>query len=87
VRDGVKYPAVLLATGDNDGRVAPRESRKFAAKLQTSTGSGNPVLLRTEAEAGHGQGTSLSKRIAEETDIYTFLVNQLGIPGPAKSPQ
>ncbi len=87
VRDGAKYPAVLLATGDNDGRVAPRESRKFAAKLQTSTGSGNPVLLRTEAEAGHGQGTSLSKRIAEETDIYTFLVNQLGIPGPAKSPQ
>ena len=54
VRDGVKYPAVLLATGDNDGRVASRESRKFAAKLQTSTGSGNPVLLRTEAEAGHG---------------------------------
>jgi prolyl oligopeptidase len=85
VRDGVKYPAVLLATGDNDGRVAPYESRKFAARLQAASGSGHPVLLRTEAAAGHGRGTALSTRIAEQTDIYSFLVDQLGIAGPVKA--
>ena len=30
-------------------------------------------------------GTALSTRIEEEADMYTFLVDQLGIPGPAKS--
>ena len=59
VKDGVKYPAVLLTTGDNDGRVAPYESHKMAARLQTASASGYPVLLRTEAAAGHGIGTAL----------------------------
>jgi prolyl oligopeptidase len=86
VRDGVKYPAVLLATGDNDGRVAPYESRKMAARLQAASTSGFPVLLRTDAEAGHGIGTALSGEIAAEADIYTFLVDQLGIAGPVKAP-
>ena len=85
VRDGVKYPAVLFTTGDNDGRVAPYESRKMTARLQAATASGLPVLLRTEAGAGHGYGTALSLRIEEAADTYTFLVDQLGIPGPAKS--
>ena len=86
VKDGVKYPAVLLTSGDNDGRVAPYESRKMAARLQAATTSGYPVLLRTEAAAGHGMGTALSTRIEQETDVYTFLVGQLGIAGPSKSP-
>ena len=38
VRDGVKYPAVLLTTGENDGRVNPAQSRKMAARLQAATG-------------------------------------------------
>jgi prolyl oligopeptidase len=82
-KDGVAYPAVLLTSGDNDGRVAPYESRKMAARLQTATSSKYPILLRTEAEAGHGIGTALSTRIQEETDVYTFLVDQLGIKGPS----
>ena len=82
VRDGVGYPAVLLTSGDNDGRVAPYESRKMAARLQAATGSEYPILLRTEAEAGHGIGTALSTQIQEETDIYSFLFDQLGVAGP-----
>jgi prolyl oligopeptidase len=85
IKGGVKYPAVLLTTGDNDGRVAPYESRKMTAKLQTANPSGYPVLLRTEAAAGHGIGTALSTQIEEQTDIYTFIVDQLGISGPEKS--
>ena len=82
MRDGVAYPAVLLTTGANDGRVAPYESRKMTARLQAATSSANPILLRTEAGAGHGIGTSLAVRIEEEADVYAFLVDQLGIKGP-----
>ena len=86
VKDGAKYPAVLLTTGENDGRVAPYESYKFAARLQIATSSVNPILLRTEAEAGHGIGTALETRIREEADVYTFLVQEIGIAGPARAP-
>ncbi len=86
IKDGVKYPAVLLTTGDNDGRVAPYESRKLAARLQAASASGLPILLRTDAEAGHGIGTALASEIEKEADVYTFLVDQLGIPGPVKAP-
>src|SRR5262245_58682015 len=82
IRDGVAYPAVLQTTGANHGRVAPYESRKLAARLQAASAAASPVLLRTEAGAGHGAGTPLSTRIQEDADIYAFLVDQLGIEGP-----
>jgi prolyl oligopeptidase len=81
VRAGVQYPAVFLATGDNDGRVNPMHSRKFAAALQAS-GSGAPVYLRTSAKAGHGHGSSLDESIALEADVAAFLFDQLGLRWP-----
>jgi prolyl oligopeptidase len=79
VIDGAAYPAVLFVTGENDGRVNPAHSRKMTARLQAATGSERPVLLRTNASSGHGLGTSLNEQIAEETDVYAFLFEQLGI--------
>ena len=79
VRDGVKYPAVFLPTGANDGRVNPAQSRKMAAALQAATASGYPILFRSNASAGHGIGTSLKDRIAEQALVYSFLFDQLGI--------
>jgi len=79
VVNGGKYPAVLLMTGDHDGRVNPAHSRKMTARLQTATTSGKPVLLRTSANTGHGMGTALSARIQELTDVYSFLFEQLGM--------
>jgi len=81
VRDGVKYPAVLLTTGENDGRVNPAQSRKIAARLQAVTASDAPILFRSNASAGHGIGTALKERIAEQADVLTFLFDQLGIDG------
>jgi prolyl oligopeptidase len=78
-KDGVAYPAVLFTAGDNDGRVAPYESRKMTAQLQAATSSSRPILLRTEATAGHGIGTALATRIEENADIYAFLVGELGM--------
>ena len=79
VRDGVKYPAVLLTTGENDGRVNPAQSRKMAARLQAATGSDRPILFRSTASAGHGIGTALKERIAEQADTLAFLFDQLGV--------
>lgn len=79
VVDGTPYPAVLLVTGENDGRVNPAQSRKMAARLQAASASGRPVLLRTSATAGHGLGTALAERIAEDADVFAFLFDQLGV--------
>ena len=76
---GTAYPAVLMLTGATDGRVNPMQSRKFAAALQAATSSGLPILLRTSANSGHGIGSSLNERIAEQSDELTFLFDQLGM--------
>ena len=79
VVNGVKYPAVLMMTGEHDGRVNPAHSRKMTARLQAATRSGHPVLLRTSANTGHGVGTAFSAQIQELTDVYAFLFDQLGL--------
>ncbi len=79
VKDGTKYPAVLLTTGENDRRVAPYNSLKMTARLQAATASGEPVLLRVSTDTGHGIGTGLEKRIEQSADAYAFLMNELGM--------
>jgi prolyl oligopeptidase len=79
VKDGVDYPSVLFLTGANDGRVDPMNSRKMTARLQAATHSGRPVLLRTSANAGHGIGAGLDQRIDQDTDVFSFLFDQLGM--------
>ncbi|PYQ47222.1 MAG: S9 family peptidase, partial [Acidobacteria bacterium] len=79
VRDGTRYPAVLLTTGESDSRVDPLHARKMAARLQAATASDRPVLLRVETRAGHGQGKPLSKALEEWADVWTFLFAQLGL--------
>ena len=80
VVDGTKYPAVLMLTGDNDGRVDPANSRKMTARLQAATGSPFPVLLRTSPASGHGFGSSLDELIAQDSDVFAFLADQLQVP-------
>src|SRR6185436_68346 len=77
VVDGVKYPSVMFVTGANDPRVDPYNSRKMTARLVEASTSGNPVLLRTNANAGHGMGSSLDQRIEQETDVHAFLFHEL----------
>jgi prolyl oligopeptidase len=74
------YPAVLLTTGVNDPRVAPWQAAKMTARLQVSTNSGKPVLLRVDYDAGHGLGSTKSQRDAELADELAFLLWQFGAP-------
>jgi prolyl oligopeptidase len=80
VKDGTDYPAVLMMTGDHDGRVNPAHSRKMIARLQAADPGGQPILLRTSGASGHGIGTALSERVEEFTDEYSFLLHELGVP-------
>jgi len=78
VKDGVKYPAVLLTTGINDPRVDAWEAGKMAARLQAASTSGNPILLRIDYDAGHGFGTTKKTAYAERADTFAFLFWQAG---------
>jgi len=77
VQDGVQYPAVLITTGLNDPRVSPWEPGKFAARLQAS-GTMRPVLLRVDAEAGHGIGSTKTQRDEEFADFAAFIFWRAG---------
>jgi len=79
VVDGTPYPAVLLPAGENDGRVNPAQTRKMAARLQQATASNRPILLRSSSSSGHGVDTALDEQIAIDTDVFAFLLHQLGI--------
>jgi prolyl oligopeptidase len=84
VRRGERYPATFLLTAEGDSRVDPMHARKMTAQLQAATGSEAPVLLRVETAAGHGQGKPRSKQLDEATDVWSFLLWQLGVqPSPA----
>jgi prolyl oligopeptidase len=79
VKDGTKYPATLVTTGDHDDRVVPAHSFKFAAQLQAKQAGTNPVLIRIETKAGHGAGTPVSKSIEQYTDMFSFTLWNMGI--------
>ncbi len=79
VKDGTAYPAILFLTGENDHRVNPMQSRKMTARLQAANRSDHPILLRTTASAGHGIGTALDEEIEQGADVFSFLLDQLGI--------
>jgi len=78
VKEGTRYPATLITTGDHDDRVVPAHSFKFAAELQDKHQGDNPVLIRIETNAGHGAGTPVSKTIEQYADIFGFTLYNMG---------
>jgi len=79
IKKGTEYPAVLVTTGLNDPRVSPWEPAKVAAALQAS-GSSRPVLLRIDAEAGHGIGSTRAQSDALAADEIAFIFWRAGLP-------
>lgn len=81
--DGISYPAVMFIHGLNDPRVDVWHSAKAAARLQAATGSGKPILMRLDGQAGHGVGSTAAQRASKQADIYAFLLWQFGKVGLA----
>lgn len=80
LKKGINYPSTLVTTADHDDRVVPAHSFKYAARLQEYQAGANPVLIRIETNAGHGAGKPTSKVIEEATDIWSFVMHNLGMP-------
>jgi prolyl oligopeptidase len=79
------YPAVLFTVFDGDTRVDPMHARKMCAALQHSTTSSRPVLLRREADVGHG-ARSVTRSIELSVDSLGFTAAWTGLDLPEASP-
>lgn len=79
IKEGVKYPPVLIATAESDDRVVPAHAKKFAATLMEKADKASTIVLRLEAKAGHGLGKPTSKIIDEWVDFYAFLDKELAL--------
>jgi len=79
VKPGVNYPATLVMTGDHDDRVVPAHSFKFAATLQADNAGKTPALIRIDSKAGHGAGKPIGKVIDAQTDMWSFVMYNLGM--------
>ena len=78
ISNTINYPATMIMTSENDDRVPPLHSYKFAAKLQNRNAQKNPILLRVEKGAGHyGATRNLKSQIKEEADFYDFILYHL----------
>ncbi len=89
VQQSTAYPAMIMMSADSDDRVDPMHARKFTAAIQHATTSKHPVLFRLETNAGHGGGDMVKKQVEAAADVYSFLMNELGMtPGAnARSPE
>lgn len=79
LKPGTAYPATMVTTADHDDRVVPAHSFKFAARLQECHTGPHPVLIRVDVDAGHGAGKPTGKIIDEATDIWAFVMWNLGM--------
>ncbi|WP_116790223.1 prolyl oligopeptidase family serine peptidase [Flavobacterium psychrotrophum] len=78
IKEDVNYPTTLIITSDNDDRVPPVHSYKFAARLQNRKAQTNPVFLKTRLDSGHyGVLTNYEDRIEEKSEFYSFLMYHL----------
>lgn len=78
IKEDVNYPTTLIITSDNDDRVPPFHSYKFAARLQNRTAQKNPIYLKTMSNSGHyGKISTYQKRIEEKAAFYEFLLFHL----------
>ncbi|MEL1245992.1 prolyl oligopeptidase family serine peptidase [Flavobacterium sp. DGU11] len=76
IKEDVNYPVTLLITGENDDRVPPFQSYKFAAKLQNRTVQKNPVYIKTSG-SGHNKSPNYDERTKNAAEFYSFLLYHL----------
>jgi oligopeptidase B len=72
------YPALLVTTGLHDSQVQYFEPAKWVAKLRTHKTDAQPLLFRTNMEAGHGGKSGRFSRLKEVAEEYAFVLSLVG---------
>jgi oligopeptidase B len=87
------YPAMFVGTGLWDSQVQYYEPAKYVARLRARKTDDNPLLFRTNMEAGHGGKSGRFQRYRSIAEYYAFMLTQLGVsdagtaaPAPATPP-
>ena len=70
---------MLVETSLNDSQVMYWEPAKYVAKLRTLKTDKNPLLLKTNMDAGHGGASGRYDYLKEVAYTYSFILTQLGI--------
>lgn len=73
------YPSMLVTTGLNDSQVMYWEPAKYVAKLRAHKADSQPLLLKTNMDAGHGGASGRYDSLAERAFVLAWMLDQWGI--------
>ncbi|MCG8444762.1 MAG: S9 family peptidase [Hyphomicrobiales bacterium] len=71
------YPPLLAVAGLTDPRVTYWEPAKWVAKLRLLKTNGNPVLLKTHMEAGHGGASGRFDSLKDDALAMAFALKMM----------
>jgi len=78
IKEDVNYPITLIITSENDDRVPPIHSYKFAAKLQNRKAQQNPIYLKIQSNSGHyGKVSNYENSVNQLDEFYSFIWEHL----------
>jgi oligopeptidase B len=72
------YPAILALAGLSDPRVTYWEPAKWVAKLRATATGSNPIVFRTNMDAGHGGAAGRFDRLHETAFATAFALKVAG---------
>ena len=73
------YPSLLVLAGLHDSQVQYWEPAKWVAKLRAVKTDANPLLLKTNMDAGHGGVSGRYRQYRETALQYAFLLAEAGL--------
>ncbi len=73
------YPAMFVGTGLWDSQVQYWEPAKYVARLRDVNTGTEPLVFRTNMEAGHGGKSGRFRRFRETAEMYAFMLDELGV--------
>ena len=79
LREGVRYPNMLVTGGLHDPRVGYWEPAKLVAKLRGVAAPGSLILLKCEMGAGHFSQSGRFDRLKEVAQEQAFLLKCTGM--------
>lgn len=75
------YPAMLVMAGLTDPRVTYWEPAKWVARLRELKTDSNPLLLKTNMDAGHGGASGRFEQLREVALVQAFALWVVGLAG------